>query len=85
MYRFLAGTGFAVMALFVAVALRLMESALCGLHMMAHVPTCSVVPPALYTVAFAAAFLGCTYSAYRFYRDFYKGDYYVDLAESGHL
>lgn len=84
-YRFLAGAGFAVLVLFGTIALRLFESGLCGLYSMAQPPTCSILPPALYTIAFAVEVLGCAYSAYRFYRDFYKGDYYIDLAEAGYV
>jgi hypothetical protein len=29
--------------------------------------------------------VGLAYSAYRYYRDFIKGDYYIDLAEAGYL
>jgi hypothetical protein len=82
-YRFLAGAGIATLVLIATIALRLFESGLCGLHAMAHVPTCSIVPPTLYAIAFAVELLCCAYSAHRFYRDFYKGDYYIALADAG--
>jgi hypothetical protein len=84
-YRFLAGGGIATLVLIATIALRLLESGFCGLHAMAHVSTCSIVSPVFYTIAFGIELLGCAYSAYRFYRDFYKGDYYIELAEAGLL
>ena len=85
MYRCLAGTSYALMALLFAFALRQFDAGFCGLHAMAQVANCSVIPPLTYDGLFIVVLAGCAFSAYRCYRDFWKGEYYEDLARAGYL
>ncbi|CAM5796588.1 hypothetical protein RFUL19S_04362 [Rhizobacter fulvus] len=49
------------------------------------VPACTQLPEMLVDGCFVWLGACLAYSAYRYYRDFVKGDYYVDLAEAGYL
>lgn len=46
---------------------------------------CSMFPPAMSTALLVLSFAGFAVTLYRAYRDFYCGDYYLDLAEAGYL
>lgn len=85
-FRFLVGTMYGGLALVIAFALTKLDSAVCSMiTRWSPGASCSVVPPAAMQVLVIAAAAGALYSVYRFYRDFYAGDYYADLAERGYL
>lgn len=85
MYRFLAGTSYAAFALMASFAMRQLDAGFCSLHALAQLATCSVVPTIFYQGAFVVVLAGCAFSAYRCYCDFWKGEYYEDLARAGYL
>ncbi len=84
--RCLAGATFGLMVMIFALAFRFMEGALCSmLATKAPSVVCLVFPPAAFTVLQVLSFAGFTVTLYRAYRDFYRGDYYLDLAKAGYL
>ena len=85
-YRCLAGMLFAMMAIGAAVGLHTFESALCAL-MLSKAPAvqCAIVPSAAFNLMLLASAGGLMMTLYRAYRDFYKGDYYLEMAERGYL
>lgn len=84
-FRCLAGSMYALVALTIAYALRVVDGAVCGLAGASAAVPCHVFPSALYVALFVVGAGGLALTIYRAYRDFYRGDYYVDLADRGHL
>ena len=84
-YKFLLGAVFAVMAFIGMLIFEHVDATLCAVFQRGHEATCSVLPEPFYLALCIIMVMGPLHSAYRFYRDFHKGEYYERLAEAGYL
>jgi hypothetical protein len=79
-YRCLRGAGVSAAALLVLVCLGAAEAALCSLLGRSSM-LCNAMSAPYEWWLVAAAVGGLAYTAYAFYRDFFRGRYYSDLAK----
>lgn len=78
--RCLAGSAYATFALLMVVLINRFNGTLCAL-VSARSPLveCAPVPASFVHVLLWAAAVGWGWTCYRAYRDFYAGDYFMDL------
>lgn len=82
-YRFALGVVVASIALTLALMLRVLEASIsCTPAPRAH--KCYDAPSIAYEVLFVIAALAICHSAYRYYRDFHRGEYQQRCARRGH-
>ncbi len=76
--RCLSGLLLGLMAAVLASLLGKLNEVLCSL-MRTSSQACAVVPADVFYLLYGFAAVGCVFTLYRAYRDFYVGEYYLDL------
>ncbi len=77
-FRCLSGLLLGLMAAVLAGVLGKLNEALCSLVRTGS-QACAVIPADLFYLLYGFAAVGCVFTLYRAYRDFYVGEYYMDL------